>query len=298
MAEAAFVLVHSVRRTGSPHDVVVLTLNVSNRTLAALQTLGALIAPITEPVAYLFTITADRLAINKPCRHSKLLVWNMLQYDKIVYLDSDLLVLSSIDDLFERPQLSAVPDIMPPDKFNSGLMVLQPNRATFNDMVGKVNIRLKQIAFYGSHLPTPVPCQVATTVSLNMGDQGFLNSYLHDWYKASSTHHLEFGYNALVRNSVSPLWNDSIEPSLKVLHFSGTTKPWNMMDDKQFPTTRRFAYLWWQAYDDVYNTLRPAGNDSSKLAPQLAPQCQRDYMAYARSAHLALLIPEIAYPEH
>ena len=167
MAEAALVLVLSVKRTGTPHDMVVLTLNVSNRTLAALLTLGAIIAPITEPVAYPFAVTADRLAINKPCRYSKLLMWNMVQYHKIVYLDSDLLVLSSIDDLFERPQLSAVPDTLPPDKFNSGLMVLQPSRATFRDMVSKVRVWVQRITFRGTHQSTtplpsarwPLPCR-------------------------------------------------------------------------------------------------------------------------------------------
>lgn len=125
---------------------------------------------------------------------------------------------------------------------------------------------------------------MATTVSPNVGDQGFLNSYFRNWYGAGSAHHLEYGYNALVRISVSPAWKDFIEPTLKVLHFSGTTKPWNMMVDKQFPTTRRYDHLWWQVYDQVYDTLSRASNDSSTLPPQLAPQCQRDYMAYARSA--------------
>ena len=162
MAEAALVLVLSVKRTGTPHDMVVLTLNVSNRTLAALVTLGAIIAPITEPVAYPFAVTVDRLAINKPCRYSKLLMWNMVHYHKIVYLDSDLLVLSSIDDLFDRPQLSAVPDTLPPDKFNSGLMVLQPSRATFRDMVSKVRLRVQltyslSLTFLGSSSPPPHP---------------------------------------------------------------------------------------------------------------------------------------------
>ncbi|CAI7907538.1 unnamed protein product [Closterium sp. NIES-54] len=129
MAEAAMVMVHSVRRTGTPHDIVILTMNVSNRTLESLVALGAKIEPILEPVPYPFAVTADRLAINKPCRYSKLLMWNMVRYRKLIYLDSDLLVLHNIDDLFHRPQLSAAPDTLPPDKFNSGLMVVEPNRA-------------------------------------------------------------------------------------------------------------------------------------------------------------------------
>ena len=68
MAEPAFVLVQSLKRTGTPHDVVVLTLNVSSATLQSLKLLGAIIKPIEDPVRYPFEITAKRLAINKPCR--------------------------------------------------------------------------------------------------------------------------------------------------------------------------------------------------------------------------------------
>ena len=68
MAEPAFVLVQSLKRTGTPHDVVVLTLNVSSSTLQSLTLLGAIIKPIDAPVRYPFEITAKRIAINKPCR--------------------------------------------------------------------------------------------------------------------------------------------------------------------------------------------------------------------------------------
>ncbi|CAI5510612.1 unnamed protein product [Closterium sp. Naga37s-1] len=145
-------------------------MNVSNRTLESLVALGAKIEPILEPVPYPFAVTADRLAINKPCRYSKLLMWNMVRYRKLIYLDSDLLVLHSIDDLFHRPQLSAAPDTLPPDKFNSGLMVVEPNRAMFKDMLSKI----------------------ATLVSPNVGDQGFLNSYFSSWYQQGPVHHIDY----------------------------------------------------------------------------------------------------------
>ena len=62
------VMVHSVLRTGTKNDMVILTLNVSNQTLEHLVALGARIEPIIDPVPYPFAVTADRLAINKPCR--------------------------------------------------------------------------------------------------------------------------------------------------------------------------------------------------------------------------------------
>ena len=48
-----------------------------------------------------------------------------------------------------------------------------------------------------------------------------------------ASHRLDYTYNALIRISSSPGWKHFIEPNLKVLHFSGGTKPWNTMVDKQ-----------------------------------------------------------------
>lgn len=75
--------------------------------------------------------------------------------------------------------------------------------------------------------------QVATLLSPNVGDQGFLNSYFKGWYQQGPEHHIDYTYNALVRISVNPGWKQFIEPNLRILHFSGNTKPWNMMVDKQ-----------------------------------------------------------------
>ena len=41
------------------------------------------------------------------------------RYEKIVYMDADQLVLQSITELFDYPELSASPDCCPPSVFNS-----------------------------------------------------------------------------------------------------------------------------------------------------------------------------------
>ena len=154
MADASGVLVHSLLKTGTPYDVIVLAANISADKSAMLQALGAKIEPIHSPIPYPYPLpfTKGRQSINKPCSYFKLLLWNLTRYDRIVYLDNDMLVVSPIDDLFSRPPLAAVPDSMPPDRFNSGLMVLKPKTSTFSDMMLRVN----------------------TTASPNVGDQGTL----------------------------------------------------------------------------------------------------------------------------
>lgn len=61
---------------------------------------------------------------------TKLHVWN-LPLGKAIFLDADMLILQPIEDLFNRPELSACPDVGWPDCFNSGLFVCEPREATF-----------------------------------------------------------------------------------------------------------------------------------------------------------------------
>ena len=66
---------------------------------------------------------------------SKLNIWTLTSYSKIVYLDSDILVLKNIDDLFEREELSAGSEDLWPDVFNSGVLVIEPSQTTFERLI-------------------------------------------------------------------------------------------------------------------------------------------------------------------
>ena len=81
--------------------------------------------------------TDNLLLLGRPelgCTVTKMYLWKLEHLAKVVYLDADMLVLKNIDDLFEREELSASPDIGWPDCFNSGLMVCQPSRTTFEGL--------------------------------------------------------------------------------------------------------------------------------------------------------------------
>ena len=66
---------------------------------------------------------------------SKLHAWRLTQYNKCVFLDADTLVLQNVDELFDREELSAAPDIGWPDCFNSGVFVFVPSEETFSNLV-------------------------------------------------------------------------------------------------------------------------------------------------------------------
>ena len=82
---------------------------------------------------------AERLAVlNRPelgVTFTKLAVWTLVRYSKCVYLDADTLVLANVDELFQRDELSAAPDIGWPDCFNSGVFVFRPSMETFRSLV-------------------------------------------------------------------------------------------------------------------------------------------------------------------
>ena len=67
--------------------------------------------------------------------YSKLHAWRLEEYSKCVFLDADTLVLTNVDDLFEREELSAAPDIGWPDLFNSGVFVFKPSSETFSSLI-------------------------------------------------------------------------------------------------------------------------------------------------------------------
>merc|ERR1719334_3107943 len=66
---------------------------------------------------------------------TKIHAWSLTQFSKCVFMDADTLVVDNIDDLFEREELSATPDIGWPDCFNSGVFVFRPDLQTYDNLL-------------------------------------------------------------------------------------------------------------------------------------------------------------------
>ncbi len=59
----------------------------------------------------------------------------MLQFKKIIYMDSDMMAMKNLDSLFhEFPEFSAVPDMFS-GIFNTGVFVLEPNVSTYRKLL-------------------------------------------------------------------------------------------------------------------------------------------------------------------
>ncbi|CBK20303.2 uncharacterized protein [Blastocystis hominis] len=91
---------------------------------------------------------------------NKLYVWNMLDYERVIYMDADNIFFHNIDSLFKCGHFCAV--YMNPCNFHTGLFVVTPNNDTYNDL-------LKSLA---------------TLSSYDGADQGFLVAYFQGLQKA------------------------------------------------------------------------------------------------------------------
>ncbi|MGB1252945.1 MAG: glycosyltransferase [Candidatus Promineifilaceae bacterium] len=144
---------------------------------------------------------------NKPAFHdpldnfAKLRLWEFEQFERIVFLDADLIVVQNIDKLFGYPEFVAAPNVYEGlgdfGRMNSGVFVAQPSRATFADMM--------------TRLDQPDKFWRRT-------DQTFLQTYFPDW------HGLPYTYNTLqyVWFNLPALWNWS---QIKIIHYQ-YEKPW------------------------------------------------------------------------
>lgn len=97
---------------------------------------------------------------------TKLRVFNMTNYSRIVFIDADSLVLGDLSLLFRCANFCAA--FINPCHFNTGLMLLTPNETLYSDMIRTL-----------PSLP-----------SYDGGDQGFLNSYFPNMLSAPFFHPL------------------------------------------------------------------------------------------------------------
>jgi glycogenin glucosyltransferase len=158
---------------------------------------------------------------------TKLRAWELSDYDRVVILDSDTAVVRNVDELFARPSFAAAPDFFLPDRFNSGVMVIQPSRKTFGRM-------MQALANSGTY---------------DGGDQGFLNSFYPDWYAMPVANRLPAGFNQpqfLYQFAKGrPAIRDVLDRETRVIHYM-LQKPW------QAATFTGGAELWWKLWFEIH----------------------------------------------
>ncbi|KAG8390009.1 hypothetical protein BUALT_Bualt01G0038700 [Buddleja alternifolia] len=174
--------------------------------------------------------------------YSKFRLWQLTDYDKIIFIDSDVVVLRNLDILFNFPQMSATGN--DGSLFNSGIMVIEPSNCTFRMLMH----RRKEI------------------ISYNGGDQGFLNEVFVWWHRLPRRVNFlkNFWSNSSSEATVKNQMFGSDPPKLYSIHYLGL-KPWLCYRDYDcnwdIPDQRVYASdvahaRWWRVHDAMDEGLQ------------------------------------------
>ncbi len=137
------------------------------------------------------------------------------EFDKIVLLDSDMLILDNIDDLFSCPSYSAAvagKSVHPEwEGFNSGLMVFVPDQRLFDKLAGCILPALKRRLAEG----------------LASGDQDVFQEAFPDWKDIPELHLAEKNNMFFYELCDLRLAGREYGRDVRVVHFIGSWKPWD-----------------------------------------------------------------------
>ncbi|MEC9197437.1 MAG: glycosyltransferase family 8 protein [Pseudomonadota bacterium] len=233
-------LLRSLLWTGTEADLVVMhTAALSADDLAELETFAARLVQVDLlPTSDAFNQAHARDALHgaapftkggKPVFHTpldnfaKLRLWQLTDYDRVVFLDADTVVVRNIDNLFEYPEFCAAPNVYESlsdfHRMNSGVFTARPSQKTFHKMLAELDV---PDAFW------------------RRTDQTFLQSFFPDWNGLPVT------YNMLqyVWMNLPDLWDWDM---VKIIHYQ-YEKPWEMDHPKSEELATLIA-IWHQYYD-------------------------------------------------
>lgn len=190
---------------------VMVTPNISKENTDIIVALGGNIISVpditidgVEKTAYMNEHGAQSVHVCLP----KLNLFRLNMFEKIAYVDADMLFMHNADEVFDFPAGTAVKDMNPYiDQFNAGFIVLEPSDEIYNKC-------MQVLATYEN--------QDTFTVS----DQDILWQVLSDWPQHEELH-VPNGYNYML--PLITIADFSVLLSLfnvKLMHMMGLQKPW------------------------------------------------------------------------
>ena len=162
--------------------------------------------------------------------------------DRVLYLDSDMIVNAKLDDLFtldlQGYAIAAVQDFNHEGwltTFNAGMLLIDAKKWREKNSTQSL---LELTAQHHEHV---------------YGDQGVLNMYFGDqWLHLDKEYNFMVGLDQFLHLSGNKEWYQSdyygnYEP--KIIHYTSESKPWTHM------TLTRFRKLWWFYYGLNWNDV-------------------------------------------
>jgi glycogenin len=229
-AVGSYALLRSLQRAGVGHPLYVfLSPAVSEAIARALAAAGARVERLEAGLDLGQDVVRKNSSagfVRWNATFDKLQVFSMTRFEKIVFLDSDMLVLSNLDALFAAPHLSAViagGSVKSRDwhHLNSGLMVIEPAAGLTDTILSA------WIADGGPDRP--------------VGDQDIIQHHAFDWPERRELH-LDEGYN-MFADDLADYRHLGFGPTgrrrIHVLHFVGERKPWRLPPRRALRQTLR-----------------------------------------------------------
>lgn len=216
----------SLKRTGTLYPfATAISAHITPEIDTVLEAAGIIVRRIPKTTA----IPKDMVENNGHWGHTfdKVHLFSLPGFDKLVYVDSDMIVLENMDELFDKPHMSAVAAglLVNSDstRLNGGLMVIEPEDKLADRIFATLPKALAEVAAMGAKA---------------IGDQDLINAYYPDWpttpelqlgqgynmFQCYLDQHIEkHGFRLPQHFSQAPGKNGQ---PIKIVHFIGPRKPW------------------------------------------------------------------------
>lgn len=151
----------------------------------------------------------------------KLSIFELTEFDKLVFLDSDMFVRNNIDELFEKPDMSATVDrndtVLVKEnyqKITSGMLVLEPKLGMISEFLSIINDESIKNKY------------------TSIGDQDIIQLYYSDWGEKQELH-LPVKYNMFF-GDIEYYVNKEIYSldDISIIHFITSNKPWKYSENE------------------------------------------------------------------
>ncbi|KAK9473530.1 glycosyl transferase family 64 domain-containing protein [Dipodascopsis tothii] len=238
-------LVHSFALAETKSDVVVVVMYPVEEVLRKqLTDLGAKLVD-TEIISFRADALSDAENARRECRSNSIQTWRLTEYEKILFIAPEMLVLSNIDEVFQEPAFTATLELG--GVLDDSMMLLEPNMEVYRD--------LKMLMMKSHQAPY---------------DLGFINYHFKDIRALNPVYNVKAKYREAD-------YGRYIFSNAKVYNFEGTLRPWNFwlqgLEGWRRSYSEEMIYSWRQA---DYSAREKLGLDDKELVAWRKDRGSRD----------------------
>jgi lipopolysaccharide biosynthesis glycosyltransferase len=247
-------LFESIKKTNTQVTdfVIIVNQEIKKETISRLEENGIIVRNMPK-----VNVPKEIKSKNKIFPHwnntfDKFNVFNLTDYDKVVYLDSDIYVSENIDELFQKPNMSAVVagKGFPGNKYwselNSGVMVIEPKEGIREELINKMqkmsqrkltlrkpHKQKEKKRFFSNISILKLKDKICKQLQ-GIGDQDVLEEFF-DW-KNNPELHLDEEFNVFA--NCSDYYKEKLGINPKCYHFIGAKKPWSLTPKENEKATK------------------------------------------------------------